>query len=113
MLAVNYTLELSATGPVVLDSTIAFTAQLLVSPNNTVPGGEFYYLWLNTADHGHNHSVGNHRAVLHRTFDGQKVEAGEFLMTAIVFPRGKHGGRQGDILAFASTVFKLTSNCSV
>jgi len=103
-LTVNYTLELSTTSPAVLDSTVAFTAQLLVSPNNTVPDGEFYYLWLNSADHGQNHCVGNHQAVLHRTFSGQTVEAGEFLMTVIVSPRG----RRRDILAFASTLFRLT-----
>ncbi|KAK7111208.1 hypothetical protein V1264_010880 [Littorina saxatilis] len=101
---VNYTLELSSSAPVVLDSTITFTAKLRMNPNNTVPEGEFHYLWLNSANHGQDRSKSNHEAKLDKTFSGMRVDPGEYLLTVIVSPKT----RPREILAFGNIMFRLT-----
>lgn len=103
---VNYTMEVTTSGPAVLDSVVVFTARVFVQPNSTLRKEKFDFLWLNTADYTEDHTRGGSMSQLHKTFVESTLRSGpgDFLMTVVV----SHADRPKDILSFSSTVFKLT-----
>ncbi|XP_076452784.1 uncharacterized protein LOC143288311 [Babylonia areolata] len=101
---VNYTVEISTSGPAVLDSVIVFTARIFIEPNHTLPEGKFNFLWISSTNDSNEHTSGRHTSTLHKAF--HHAEAIDYLMTVVV----SSVDRPAEILTFSSTVFKLTEN---
>ncbi|KAL8618769.1 hypothetical protein ACOMHN_000197 [Nucella lapillus] len=99
-------MEVTTSGPAVLDSVVVFTARVFVEPNDTIPEEKFDFLWLNTVDHSENHTHGSYVSQLHRAFGEEAFGSGpgDFLMAVVV----SLADQPRNILCFSTTVFKLT-----